>query len=105
MHRTQRPSNVVIRADDPALTVRLERPWPREPYRVVLDTNARLGRDARLVHAGTPGRAIVVIGDGAPSSRVTALQDAGVTVLRCPAREGRVDVTALLARSDATRPA
>jgi len=103
-HRLRAESDAIVVGvttalrDDPALTVRLERPWPREPYRVVLDTNARLGPDARLVHAGTPARAIVVVGDAAPSPRVTALENAGVTVLRCPAQEGRVDVTALVAR-------
>jgi len=103
-HRLRAESDAIVVGvttalrDDPALTVRLERPLPREPYRVVLDTNARLGPDARLVHAGTPARAIVVVGDAAPSPRVTALENAGVTVLRCPAQEGRVDVTALVAR-------
>src|SRR5260370_131845 len=29
------------RRDAPALPARVERPWPREPYRVVLDTSAR----------------------------------------------------------------
>ena len=30
-----------VLADDPALTVRREQAWPREPYRVVLDSAAR----------------------------------------------------------------
>ena len=41
--------------DDPALTVRLPEPWPREPYRVVLDTSARTRPDRapdRCRHAG-----------------------------------------------------
>jgi diaminohydroxyphosphoribosylaminopyrimidine deaminase/5-amino-6-(5-phosphoribosylamino)uracil reductase len=84
--------------DDPALTVRLGRPWPREPYRVVLDTGARLGADARVIHAATPARTLVAVGEGAPAGRVAALEAAGATVLRCPAREGRVDPAALLAR-------
>lgn len=84
--------------DDPALTVRLGPPWPREPYRVVLDTGAQLGTDARLIHAATPARALVVVGETAPAGRVAALQAAGATVLRCPTRGGRVDPSALLAR-------
>jgi diaminohydroxyphosphoribosylaminopyrimidine deaminase / 5-amino-6-(5-phosphoribosylamino)uracil reductase len=103
-HRLRAESDAIVVGvttalrDDPALTVRLERPWPREPYRVVLDTNARLGPDARLVHAGTPARAVAVVGEAAPPGRVMALEEAGVTVLRCPVREGRIDVTALVAR-------
>jgi diaminohydroxyphosphoribosylaminopyrimidine deaminase/5-amino-6-(5-phosphoribosylamino)uracil reductase len=82
--------------DDPALTVRLATAWPREPYRVVLDSRARLGADARLIHAGTPARALVAVGSEAPADRVTALQAAGATVVRCPTREGRVDPAGLL---------
>jgi len=84
--------------DDPALTVRLPQPWPREPYRVVLDTAARLDVQARLIHAGTPGRALVAVGEQAPPVRVRALEAAGATIVRCRTREGRVDPAALLER-------
>jgi diaminohydroxyphosphoribosylaminopyrimidine deaminase/5-amino-6-(5-phosphoribosylamino)uracil reductase len=84
--------------DDPALTVRLGAPWPREPYRVVLDTHARLGADARLIHAATPARALVAVGEGAPAARVAALRAAGATVLVCSTSAGRLDPAALLAQ-------
>jgi diaminohydroxyphosphoribosylaminopyrimidine deaminase / 5-amino-6-(5-phosphoribosylamino)uracil reductase len=83
--------------DDPALTVRLGEPWPRQPYRVVLDTTARLAPDARLIQAGTPARALIAVGPDAPAARVTALERAGAIVLRTATRDGRVDVVALLA--------
>src|SRR2546428_154430 len=56
--------------DDPALTVRLERAWPREPYRVVLDTSARTPPAARLISSGTPSRAVVVVGAHPPVERM-----------------------------------
>jgi diaminohydroxyphosphoribosylaminopyrimidine deaminase/5-amino-6-(5-phosphoribosylamino)uracil reductase len=102
-HRLRADSDAVVVGvttalrDDPALTVRLPAPWPREPYRVVLDTGARLRPDARLIQAATPARAVVAVGEGAPAERVAALQAAGVTVLRCPERAGGVDPAALLA--------
>lgn len=83
--------------DDPALTVRLDRPWPREPWRVVLDTLARTPPTARLITGATAARALIAVGPGAPAGRVAALEAAGATVLRLPAREDRVDVAALLA--------
>jgi diaminohydroxyphosphoribosylaminopyrimidine deaminase/5-amino-6-(5-phosphoribosylamino)uracil reductase len=83
--------------DDPELTVRRERPWPREPYRVVLDTGAGLAPSARVITAGTPARALIAAGESAPGERLRALEAAGATVLRLPVREARVDVTALLA--------
>ncbi|MFI5329368.1 MAG: bifunctional diaminohydroxyphosphoribosylaminopyrimidine deaminase/5-amino-6-(5-phosphoribosylamino)uracil reductase RibD, partial [Candidatus Rokuibacteriota bacterium] len=47
-HRLRSQSDAIVTgigtvlADDPALTVRLLDPWPREPYRVVVDSRARL---------------------------------------------------------------
>jgi len=102
-HRLRAESDAIVVGvttalrDDPALTVRLGEPWPREPYRVVLDTTARLGADARLIHAGTPERALIAVGAEAPSDRVAALARAGAAVMRCPLRAGHVDVVALLA--------
>ena len=85
-------------ADDPALDVRLGAPWPREPYRVVVDSAARLPVAARLIAAGTAGRAVVAVTDDAPADRVAALEARGATVLRCKARQARVDVEDLCAR-------
>ena len=84
--------------DDPALTVRLPQPWPREPYRVVLDTGARLEPAARLIAAATPARALIAVGEAAPPPRVAALEAAGARVLRCPTRDGRIDTAGLLER-------
>ena len=83
--------------DDPALTVRLESPWPREPYRVVLDTHARTPPSARVITGATPSRALVAVGEGAPAARVAALAAVGAVVLRCPTRAGRLAVDAVLA--------
>jgi diaminohydroxyphosphoribosylaminopyrimidine deaminase/5-amino-6-(5-phosphoribosylamino)uracil reductase len=103
-HRLRAESDAIVVGvttalrDDPALTVRLGAPWPREPYRVVLDSTARLGPDARVIHGATAARALIAVGAEAPADRVAALTRAGATVLRGPTRAGRVDVTALLAR-------
>jgi diaminohydroxyphosphoribosylaminopyrimidine deaminase/5-amino-6-(5-phosphoribosylamino)uracil reductase len=101
-HRLRSCSDAIIvgigtaLADDPELTVRLETPWPREPYRVVIDTEARLPAGARMVHAGTPSRAVVAVGPRADAGRVRGLEAAGATVVRCPDSAGRVDLGALL---------
>jgi len=89
--------------DDPALTVRLGRPWPREPYRVVLDTWARTPPSARVITTGTASRAVIAVGDDAPTRRVADLEAAGAEVLRCPTRDGRVAVDAVLAALFTTR--
>jgi diaminohydroxyphosphoribosylaminopyrimidine deaminase/5-amino-6-(5-phosphoribosylamino)uracil reductase len=83
--------------DDPLLTVRLDSPWPREPYRVVLDTWARTPPSARVITTGTASRAVIAVGDDAPTRRVADLEAAGAEVLRCPTLDGRVAVDAVLA--------
>jgi diaminohydroxyphosphoribosylaminopyrimidine deaminase/5-amino-6-(5-phosphoribosylamino)uracil reductase len=89
--------HATLARDDPALTVRLETPWPREPLRVVLDTGARTPATARIITAGTPARAVIAVGASAPEARAAGLRRAGATVVRCPETDGRVDVRALLA--------
>ncbi len=103
-HRLRSQSDAVLTgigtvlADDPALTVRLGAPWPREPYRVVVDSHCRLPHSARLIAAGSPDRVIVAVTDHAPVGRIAALATRGVAVLQCKAREGRVDLADLCGR-------
>jgi diaminohydroxyphosphoribosylaminopyrimidine deaminase/5-amino-6-(5-phosphoribosylamino)uracil reductase len=85
-------------ADDPELSVRLEPPWPREPFRVVVDSRARLPVTARVIGAGIPARTVVAVTDEAPAARVAALEERGVTVLWCKGRGGRVDLEDLCGR-------
>lgn len=82
--------------DDPRLTVRLERPWPREPYRVVLDSRCRTSPEARVVTSGNPARTLIAVTDAAPADRVRALEAVGATVVRCPAVGGHVAAGAVL---------
>jgi diaminohydroxyphosphoribosylaminopyrimidine deaminase / 5-amino-6-(5-phosphoribosylamino)uracil reductase len=82
--------------DDPALTVRLDAPWPREPYRVVLDAAARTPTTARAIGAATPARTLIAVAEDAPAGRVAALESAGATVVRCRTSEGRIDPAAIL---------
>jgi len=102
-HRLRSESDAVVTgigtvlADDPALTVRLARPWPREPYRVVVDSRARLPLDAKLLRTGTRSRVLVGVGEAAPPQRLATLESTGVTILPCKSREGRVDVADLVA--------
>lgn len=103
-HRLRSESDAVIvgigtaLADDPALDVRLEMPWPREPWRVVVDSQARLPAHARVIGAGRAERAVVAITDAAPSERVAALEAAGATVISCKSAHGRVDLADLAGR-------
>jgi diaminohydroxyphosphoribosylaminopyrimidine deaminase/5-amino-6-(5-phosphoribosylamino)uracil reductase len=101
-HRLRSESDAIVVGvgtvlrDDPELTVRLDRPWPREPLRVVLDTAARTPREARLIRAGAAERALIVVGVNAPEERTRTLASAGASVVRCRTTDGRVSLEALL---------
>ncbi|MBI1735137.1 MAG: bifunctional diaminohydroxyphosphoribosylaminopyrimidine deaminase/5-amino-6-(5-phosphoribosylamino)uracil reductase RibD [Candidatus Rokubacteria bacterium] len=101
-HRLRSESDAIVAGietvlkDDPRLDVRLGAPWPREPYRVVVDSLARTPVNAQLVTIGTAARAVVAVSDRAPRERVDALTARGVTVVPCPGADGRVDPGRLL---------
>ncbi len=81
--------------DDPRLTARDgERVRPRQPLRVVVDSRARTPPMSRLL--GEPGRALVAVTDAAPPAARRALERAGAEVVVLPARDGRVDLDAVL---------
>jgi diaminohydroxyphosphoribosylaminopyrimidine deaminase/5-amino-6-(5-phosphoribosylamino)uracil reductase len=79
-----------VLADDPALTVRGV-PGGRDPVRVVLDGRLRISPKAKVF---SEGRVIVATTQGAPATRVRALEAKGAEVLRF--RGARVAPRALL---------
>lgn len=57
-----------VLADDPELTARLEPPPARQPWRVVLDSAARMPRDCKLVHTTHKAGLIWCTNGPAPAS-------------------------------------
>jgi diaminohydroxyphosphoribosylaminopyrimidine deaminase/5-amino-6-(5-phosphoribosylamino)uracil reductase len=92
-----------VLADDPRLTIRLEPADDRRPrrlaapWRVVLDTQARLPLDAHLVCDNNDRRTLVFVGEQAPVERVHYLQARGVDVVIAPTVAGRIELSAALA--------
>ena len=81
-------------ADDPALTVRDAdgRLAPRQPWRVVVDSSGRTPPDAQVLDRAAP-----VLLATTTAARLPPLPDHVVVVRVAPARDGRVDLVALLA--------
>ena len=89
--------NTVL-ADDPQLTARDEEgsSLPRQPLRVVLDSQCRTPSDAKMLRE--PGNTLLVTSESASPTRVSELTDRGAQVLRVPLNEeGRVDLPETLA--------
>lgn len=87
-------------ADDPLLTAR-GTDLPRQPLRVVFDTQARLPLDSQLLRTLDQSPVLLVISPEADPSRAAALREAGAEVLVADSIEaalaelGRRDVTSL----------
>jgi diaminohydroxyphosphoribosylaminopyrimidine deaminase / 5-amino-6-(5-phosphoribosylamino)uracil reductase len=90
-------SGTVI-ADDPMLTCRLPGMEERSPIRIVLDGKLRLPIKSHLVRTAREVPLWVITTDDAPVETERVLVAAGITVLRAPARDGRVDLKASLKR-------
>jgi len=86
-----------VLADDPLLTVRLPGLENRKPLRIVLDSQLRTPLASRLVATAKDHGVLVICAEDAPVSAQTALEAAGVEVLRV-SREasGRLDPLAAL---------
>jgi diaminohydroxyphosphoribosylaminopyrimidine deaminase/5-amino-6-(5-phosphoribosylamino)uracil reductase len=84
-----------VLADDPRLTVR--HLHGRNPRRVVADSRGRTPTTARLLAADTRPP-IIAVTEAAPAERREALAAAGAEVWVLPAREGRVELEALMRR-------
>jgi diaminohydroxyphosphoribosylaminopyrimidine deaminase/5-amino-6-(5-phosphoribosylamino)uracil reductase len=85
-----------VLADDPQLTVRVDKADDREPLRVIVDSQARTPVKAQAMTG--PGTCLVAVGPDAPAERVEALRDAGATVVEDGLGDsGQIDLQALFA--------
>lgn len=82
-----------VLADDPALTVR-EVDIPRQPLRVVVDSDARTPLTSQVLDAAAP--TLVAVAADAPPERVAALRSTPAEVVELPRGETGVDLAALL---------
>jgi diaminohydroxyphosphoribosylaminopyrimidine deaminase / 5-amino-6-(5-phosphoribosylamino)uracil reductase len=82
--------------DNPQLTTRVEGGGGKDPIRVIVDSTARIPLDARVIEGGSSAGTILAVTEQASSEKCRALKAKGVEVLVMPARDGRVDIGALM---------
>lgn len=83
-----------VLADDPALTCRLRGFAGHQPVRVVLDSLGRTPLKAAILDGRAP--ALIATTAKAPDEFLEAVRARGAEALLFPAREGRIDVAAVL---------
>lgn len=80
-----------VRDDDPQLNVR-DFPTPRQPLRVVVDSQLETPLGARILQGG----AVLIAGAVADAARIAALETAGAEVVLLPNASGKVELKDLL---------
>lgn len=95
-----------VLADDPLLNCRLSaeaaqecfcRPAWHQPARIICDAHACTPLDSQLVRTAHDIPLIIAVADDAPADAVQAYKDAGCTVLKVAASEGRLYLDRLMA--------
>jgi diaminohydroxyphosphoribosylaminopyrimidine deaminase / 5-amino-6-(5-phosphoribosylamino)uracil reductase len=87
--------NTII-ADDPSLTARLKNGKGRDPIRIIVDTHLRMPHNAQILNLDSGSRTIIVAGDKAPRARLRTFEKDGVSIMTCPTKNNRIDLTALM---------
>ena len=85
-----------VLADDPRLTVRAVARKTPQPLRIIVDTRLRTPETSAVVACHDPCRTLIAVGGDVPSGRLKAFIDAGVSLVKCPAGPGGIDMNALL---------
>lgn len=83
-------------ADDPILTTRLEGEASRNPIRIVLDTNARIPLEAKILNSADEAKTILVVTENAASEKLKEVEALGNVVLKVKLSNGRVDLKDLM---------
>lgn len=100
-HRLRLASDAVLvgrrtaERDDPLLTAR-PRGLPRKvPWRIIVDSQARIPLSLKLLKPPHSSKTIVAVTDRAPRARIARLEALGVRVIRCRSRGSGVSLRSL----------
>lgn len=89
--------NTVL-ADDPQLTIRLGRPVPRQPLRIIMDSRLRTPLAAKVLSRRLRMGTVIATTRACPRARLARLRKRGVSVLPLPSERGKVSLRACLKR-------
>lgn len=84
-----------VKADDPMLNCRLDGKR-RQPVRIIVDSEARISLDSRIMATVKEYRTIIAHTGRAGTEKLKSIRDAGAEMMLCEERAGRVDVRDLL---------
>jgi diaminohydroxyphosphoribosylaminopyrimidine deaminase / 5-amino-6-(5-phosphoribosylamino)uracil reductase len=85
-----------VMADDPLLNTRLKKGKGRDPVRIIVDTHLRIPVNARVLSDVQGSDTLIAVSEDVPDRRLKKIEKKGVSFLRCPKKEGRIDLRALM---------
>ncbi|OPX39434.1 MAG: riboflavin biosynthesis protein RibD [Desulfobacteraceae bacterium 4484_190.1] len=85
-----------IIADDPNLTTRLKNGKGKDPLRIVADTHLRTPVNAKVITQDSDSDTLLVTGMDAASRYQSRYNKPNVSILSCPAPDGKIDLSALM---------
>jgi diaminohydroxyphosphoribosylaminopyrimidine deaminase/5-amino-6-(5-phosphoribosylamino)uracil reductase len=83
-------------ADDPLLTTRLENVEGRNPIRIVVDSNARIPLESKILNTTKEAKTILAVSESAEEKKLKQVEALGNEVLRVAEKNGRVDLQDLM---------
>lgn len=85
-----------ILADDPMLNTRLKKGEGLDPHRIIVDSNARLPLEAKILNMKSNANTIVAVSEKADKEKIKLLKNKGAEIIITPLNNGRVDLKILM---------
>lgn len=85
-----------ILVDNPCLTTRLGDSKGCDPTRIIVDSNARIPLDARVLNLESEAKTIIAVTEKANKEKIRILKEKGAEVIITPCKKERVDLTFLM---------
>jgi len=85
-----------VMADDPLLNTRLKKGRGKDPVRIIVDTHLSIPPSARVLGHAQGSETLIAVGEGVGSRRLRRIERKGISFLRCPEKEGRIDLKVLM---------
>lgn len=85
-----------IIADDPSLTTRIRNKRGRDPIRIIVDTHLRIPQNAKVLNHDSDSMTLLAIGEDIKPGLLKGFEREGISIVKCPLKDGRVDLNALM---------
>ena len=85
-----------ILADNPLLTTRLHNKEGMDAIRIIVDSNARIPLDAKILHVKSKAKTFLITTENADKDKLKALEEIGTEIIITPLKNNRVDLAYLM---------